>query len=32
MQQVGIYEQLITDLINQSLNHDVFYIGERELD
>lgn len=31
MQQVGIYEQLITDLINQNLNHDVFYIGEREL-
>lgn len=31
MQQIGIYEQLITDLINQSLNHDVFYIGEREL-
>src|SRR5690625_854042 len=31
MQQTGIYEQLITELINQRLQHDKFYIGEREL-
>ena len=31
MQQIGIYEQLITDLISQHLQHDRFYVGEREL-
>src|SRR5699024_12463726 len=31
MQQTGIYEQLITELISQRLQHDRFYIGEREL-
>lgn len=31
MQPTGIYEQLITELINQNLRHDVFYVGEREL-
>lgn len=32
MQQVGIYEQLITQLIRSRLNHDKFYIGERTLE
>lgn len=31
MQQIGIYEQLITDLISQRLQYDRFYVGEREL-
>lgn len=32
MQQVGIYEQLITQLIEQRLDRQRFYVGERELD
>lgn len=31
MQQIGIYEKLITQLIDSNLNRDRFYIGEREL-
>lgn len=32
MQQIGIYEQLITQLIAARLDRDSFYVGERELD
>lgn len=32
MQQLGIYEQLITQLISSRLDRDRFYIGEREID
>lgn len=32
MQQIGIYEKLITQLISESLDKDVFYIGERLLE
>ncbi|OEF30084.1 DUF3427 domain-containing protein [Vibrio rumoiensis] len=32
MQQVGIYEQLITQLIESRIDRDRFYVGERELD
>ncbi|MFV9473692.1 DUF3427 domain-containing protein [Advenella sp. RU8] len=32
MQQIGIYEQLITQLITKRLNRDKFYVGERELE
>lgn len=32
MQQIGLYEQLITQLIASRLDKDNFYIGERELD
>ena len=32
MQQIGIYEQLITQLVASRLNHDKFYIGERILE
>ncbi len=32
MQQIGIYEQLITQLVASRLNHDKFYIGERTLE
>ena len=32
MQQVGIYEKLITQLIESHLDRDRFYIGERQLD
>ena len=32
MQQVGIYEQLITQLIEQRLDREKFYVGERVLD
>ncbi|MDC8831857.1 DUF3427 domain-containing protein [Alteromonas gilva] len=32
MQQVGIYEQLITELIDKRLDRNRFYVGERELD
>jgi superfamily II DNA or RNA helicase len=32
MNQTGIYEQLITNLISGRLNHDKFYIGERILE
>ncbi|GAB3486736.1 DUF3427 domain-containing protein [Marinomonas epiphytica] len=31
MQQVGIYEQLITKLISSRIDRERFYIGEREL-
>lgn len=31
MQQVGIYEQLITQLISSRIDQDRFYVGEREL-
>ena len=31
MQQVGIYEQLITQLIEQQIDRERFYVGEREL-
>lgn len=31
MQQVGIYEQLITTLIENQIDRDRFYVGEREL-
>lgn len=31
MQQVGIYEQLITGLIENQLDREHFYVGEREL-
>ncbi|MDF1584488.1 MAG: DUF3427 domain-containing protein [Methyloprofundus sp.] len=31
MQQVGIYEQLITQLIESRIDRDRFYVGEREL-
>lgn len=32
MQQVGIYEQLITQLISSRLDKQTFYIGERQLE
>ncbi|MGB0942183.1 MAG: DUF3427 domain-containing protein [Marinomonas sp.] len=32
MNQVGIYEQLITQLVEQSLDRDQFYVGERLLE
>lgn len=32
MQQVGIYEQLITQLISSRLDKQIFYIGERQLE
>lgn len=32
MQQIGIYEQLITQLIASSIDRDRYYVGERELD
>ncbi|MDN3647442.1 DUF3427 domain-containing protein [Reinekea marina] len=31
MQQTGIYEQLVTQLIESNIDHDRFYVGEREL-
>lgn len=31
MQQVGIYEQLITQLITSRIDRKLFYVGEREL-
>ena len=31
MQQTGIYEQLITQLIERRLDRERFYVGEREL-
>lgn len=31
MQQVGIYEQLITTLIESRIDRDKFYVGERQL-
>ncbi|KZN62895.1 hypothetical protein N473_18440 [Pseudoalteromonas luteoviolacea CPMOR-1] len=32
MQQLGIYEQLITQVVEQNLNREQFYIGERQLE
>ena len=32
MSQVGIYEQLITQLVEQNLDRDQFYVGERSLE
>ena len=32
MEQVGIYEKLITQLIDKSIDRDVFYLGERALE
>lgn len=32
MQQIGIYEQLITRLVSSKLNRDRFYVGERVLE
>lgn len=32
MQQVGIYEQLVTELIASRIDRQRFYVGERELD
>ena len=32
MNQTGIYEELITNLISERLNRDKFYIGERVLE
>lgn len=32
MNQTGIYEQLITQLVEQNLNRDKFYVGERQLE
>ena len=32
MQQVGIYEQLVTQLIANRIDRERFYVGERELD
>ena len=32
MQQIGIYEQLITQVIERNLNRDQFYVGERQLE
>ncbi|WP_282110987.1 DUF3427 domain-containing protein [Shewanella algicola] len=32
MEQVGIYEKLITQLIDKSIDRDVFYLGERPLE
>ena len=32
MQQIGIYEQLITQVIKQNLNREQFYVGERQLE
>lgn len=32
MQQIGIYEQLITQVVEQNLDREQFYIGERQLE
>lgn len=32
MEQVGIYEKLITQLVEQRLDKDIFFIGERKLE
>lgn len=32
MQQIGVYEQLITQLVASRLNRDKFYVGERTLE
>ncbi|MBQ4844713.1 hypothetical protein [Pseudoalteromonas sp. MMG005] len=32
MEQIGIYEQLITQVVEQNLNRERFYVGERVLE
>lgn len=32
MNQTGIYEQLITQLVTEKLDRETFYIGERSLE
>ena len=32
MEQVGIYEKLITQLVEQRLDKDIFFVGERKLE
>ena len=32
MQQLGLYEQLITEVLARQLNRQRFYVGERALD
>ncbi|PAJ73339.1 restriction endonuclease subunit R [Pseudoalteromonas sp. NBT06-2] len=32
MDQVGIYEQLITQIVETNLNRELFYVGERQLE
>ncbi|WP_299011770.1 hypothetical protein [uncultured Shewanella sp.] len=32
MVQSGLYEQLITQRVKQSLDRDTFYVGERQLE
>jgi len=32
MNQTGIYEQLITQLVEQNLDRESFYVGERSLE
>ncbi len=32
MNQIGIYEQLITQLIERNIDRDIFYVGDRELE
>ena len=32
MDQCGIYEQLITQIIDRNINREIYYVGERQLD
>jgi hypothetical protein len=32
MNQIGIYEQLITQLIERNIDRDIFYVGDRQLE
>ncbi|MGL5410275.1 MAG: hypothetical protein ACRDAP_16455 [Shewanella sp.] len=32
MEQLGIYEKLMTQLIEQRLDKDIFFVGERKLE
>ena len=32
MEQVGIYEKLITQLVEKRLDKDIFFVGERKLE
>jgi hypothetical protein len=32
MNTTGIYEQLITQLVEQNLDREAFYVGERKLE
>ena len=32
MEQVGIYEKLITQLVEHRLDKDIFFVGERKLE